>query len=471
MEEDSGKPPPRRRRPITTTAAMNALAVLLLCAAVVSGSGAAAARVDTFSFPSFDATTTRDLTAASNAWLFVDFDGYAKLNRTEGYLVLSRPINIWRPGPRGIPSLEASFNTSFTLTGTATVAFVVRLRGFGNYTSPELAVGSFASVEVGPVRSYATYGHDDNSAVGLNVTVTTNVTSATTRTIWIDYNASPSRALLDAPLGLAGRHTTETAFVGFFAAAIQDIFVGVRDWDLTVDSFEGDGKKGTKWWVILLAVLGSVAVTAAVVAAAVCYFQSTRRRRQQQLHKQPNIDPSDLAHGKHLAAQGKAGQTPFFNLPFHIFLHFTQTLHTPHTTHTPPQPLPSPPPPATASRRHRRPPPPTSAQAARRPGHARPGSRPAAPARHGRPAAPPSRQAGPRLPRATLAPQPRSRPARPAPAAAGRASCASQARAAAPARLPAAPARAGQAAPVQATQGQADAGPEVCCPRRGQPCT
>ncbi|KAF8647680.1 hypothetical protein HU200_065319 [Digitaria exilis] len=302
--------------------------LLLLCTAVVSGA-TAAARVDTFSFPSFDATTTRDLTAASNAWvlgpasqLFVNFDGYAKLNRTEGYLVLSRPVDIWRPVSSGIPSLEASFNTSFTLTTTATVAFVVlldtfwidkdtSLRGFGNYTSPELAVGSLASVEVGPVRSYATYGHDDNSAVGLNVTVTPNVTSATTRTVWIDYNAAahrvsvrvagdgeprPSRALLDAPLGLAGRRTTETAFVGFFAAAIQDIFVGVRDWDLTVDSFEGDGRKGTKWWVILLAVLGSVAVTAAVVAVAVCYFQSRRRQRrqQQQLDKQPNIDVASL---------------------------------------------------------------------------------------------------------------------------------------------------------------------------------
>ncbi|KAF8749621.1 hypothetical protein HU200_012639 [Digitaria exilis] len=292
---------------------MHRLAVVLplLCAALVSG--AAASRVDIFSYPSFDATTTQDLVAASNAWLllsasalFIRGDVFAKYNRTEGFLLLSRAVDVWRPGPTAIPALEASFHTSFKLAGVAPVAFVVlidryptlggrdSLRGSGNYSSPydgvSAAVDTLASVEVGPVRSY---GRDD-PAVGLNVTVTPNVTAAMTRTVWIDYDAAahrlsvrvagdgeprPSKALLDAPLALAGRRTTETAFVGFFAAALQDIIVGVRDWDLTVDSFRK--KRGTSWWVILLAVLGSVAATASIVTVAVCYFQCRRRRRQQ----------------------------------------------------------------------------------------------------------------------------------------------------------------------------------------------
>nr|CAB3475958.1 unnamed protein product [Digitaria exilis] len=112
-----------------------------------------------------------------------------------------------------------------------------------------------------------------------------------------------------------------------------------------------------------------------------------------------------------------------FNLHFHIFLHtslknFTRT---PHTAHFP-QPL-LPPPAASPDRRRR--------QAARR-------------------VRPPGRQ--PRLPRLPAAPgrqagQPR--PARPA-------SSASRAR----------PGPQSSAPPPSSAPGQADAGPEVCCPRR-----
>ncbi|RCV32531.1 hypothetical protein SETIT_7G010600v2 [Setaria italica] len=296
------------------TGAIHRLAVLLLCAAAAISGGAGAARVDTFSYPAFDTTTMRDLVAASNAaillpasLLFEHDDAFSEFNRTEGFLLLPGTVDVWRPGAGGALAVEASFNTSFTLTAAAPVAFVLLLdslpplhgrgglRGFANYTSPDdgvsiAAAGGLATVEAGPVRSYG----PDDPAVGLNVTVTPNVTAAS-RTVWIEYAAAghrlsvrvasageprPAMALIDAPLGLAGRRTTETASVGFFAAAIQDIVVGVRDWHLAVDSFEGGGKKGTAWWVILLAVLGSVAATAAVVTAVVCCLQSRLRRER-----------------------------------------------------------------------------------------------------------------------------------------------------------------------------------------------
>ncbi|CAN6234203.1 unnamed protein product [Urochloa humidicola] len=312
------------------TGAMRRLAVffMLFCAAAaISGAVAAAARdVDTFSYPAFDANTTWDLVVASNAsvlqpasLLFGYDDGalLSEYNRTEGFLLLATTVDVWRPGAGGVPRLEASFNTSFTLTGggggggAAAVAFVLLrdsfpplrgqggLRGFANYTSPDddvasAAAAGLASVEVGPVRSYG----PDDPAVGLNVTVTPNATAAARRTtVWIEYDAAahrvsvrvagageprPARALLDAPLDLSGRATSENAFVGFFAATIREVFVGVRDWDLAVENLDGDGKKkkGTSWWVILLAVLGSVAATAAAVTAVVCCSQSRRRRRQ-----------------------------------------------------------------------------------------------------------------------------------------------------------------------------------------------
>ncbi|KAL6653197.1 hypothetical protein ACP70R_012122 [Stipagrostis hirtigluma subsp. patula] len=285
--------------------------VLLLCAAAISIPCVAAAPggdTVTYSFPVFNATTTDSLEVATNMSilasvppLFVNLPPNLELNRSEGFLLLSHTVDVWRAGAGGVPAREASFNTSFTVEGASPVAFVVLLARYpitndlrgdaANYSSYGNATGGLAAVEVGTVGSYG----PENPAVGLNVTVTPN-TAPGARAVWIQYDAAahrlavyvagagqsrPPRALLDAPLGLANSRSTETAFVGFFAATVRDIFDGVRDWELTLDRFpgEGDGKKGTSWWVILLAVLGSVAAAAAIVAAVVCYFQSRRRRQ------------------------------------------------------------------------------------------------------------------------------------------------------------------------------------------------
>ena len=125
------------------------------------------------------------------------------------------------------------------------------------------------------------------------VTLTPNGTAAVA--VWIKYDAvahllrvyvgaaggepRPSKALIDAPFSLAAQPNTQTALVGFFAGTVRDIFIGVRDWDLTVDKLEGKKKKGTSWWVILIAVLGSVAATAAIVSVAVWCFVSRHRAK------------------------------------------------------------------------------------------------------------------------------------------------------------------------------------------------
>ncbi|RCV32530.1 hypothetical protein SETIT_7G010500v2 [Setaria italica] len=289
------------------SATMQRLVLLALCAAATSAA-ASGGDVDTYSFPAFDART-EDIVAVTNtsitglALLFgpasSSDEHYSRVNHSEGFLLLSQRVGVWRAGDvvdgGGVPEREASFNTSFSLAGSSAVAFVVLrdiyppflnrdgFRGPGNVTfAPDAAAsGGLAAVEAGAVRAYGQY----EPGVGLNVTVTPNGT-APSRTVWIEYDAAahrllvyvaagatgassrPPEALLDATIRLAaGRRTTQNASVGFFAGAVRDVIVGVRGWNMTLERLDGrisgagEGrKKGTSCAVILLVVLGSVAV-------------------------------------------------------------------------------------------------------------------------------------------------------------------------------------------------------------------
>lgn len=253
---------------------------LLLCSAAISG--VAADQVISYGIPAFNAATTVDLLAATNSTVFTFEPGRhhnAMPDRTEGFVLLRRPVRMWRAGGAGGRlALEASFNSSFTLGGAKPVAFVVlldsislgdgSLHGEANYTAS--ASSDAAAVQVGPVRSYSPDYYGD---VGLNVTVAPRGTRnpGAALAVWIEYdavahglsvyvadgsNTKPFKPLLDAPLNLfAGRRTTETAYIGFFAGVVSDVIVGVRDWNLTVDGFPeesaADGKKDT-WFVLSL---------------------------------------------------------------------------------------------------------------------------------------------------------------------------------------------------------------------------
>ncbi|XP_037462462.1 uncharacterized protein LOC119333801 [Triticum dicoccoides] len=290
-----------------------ALVLVLLCSATIMAAPAAA-DVESHSFPVLNATTTESLWVATNmsvvtpaALLFRPEQLFPEVNVSEGFLLLPKMVDVWRAGAGGLPTREASFNTSFTVESAAPpVSFVLLLDRFPTLNNPlglrgangsaagaaPNATDGLAAVEVGTVRSYA----PESPSVGLNVTVTPNGTAAPgRRAVWVEYNAvehvvrvyvaaggepRPARALLDARLSLAGQGTTQTALVGFLAARVRDIFVGVRDWDLAVDRLDTDGKKkGTPWWVILIAVIGSVAAAAAIVSLVVCSFVSRRRAR------------------------------------------------------------------------------------------------------------------------------------------------------------------------------------------------
>ncbi|KQK18074.1 uncharacterized protein LOC100845445 [Brachypodium distachyon] len=315
------------------------LLVLLsvLCVAAIS----VAADVDKYSFPAFDANTTDALVAATNRsvlqpaqLLFRGDQFFPEVNASEGFLLLAATVDVWSSGsgaddsagsvgPRIVtgpvrPAREASFNTSFTVgisSSASPVSFVILPDRYPTFNNPVGLRGANGSaqatgaepnatdglvhVQVGAVRSYEPESPD----VGLNVTITPNTTAAAVaqsapgsrRAVWIEYDAAdhrlrvylgagggesrPPRALLEEPLNLAAS-TTRDALVGFFAGAVRDAIVGVRDWDLTVDRLDdGDGKKGTSWVVILVSVLGSLAATAAIVSLVVCCLVSRRRCR------------------------------------------------------------------------------------------------------------------------------------------------------------------------------------------------
>uniref|UniRef100_A0ACD5WSN8 Uncharacterized protein n=1 Tax=Avena sativa TaxID=4498 RepID=A0ACD5WSN8_AVESA len=306
---------------------LTAIALVLLCAAAIMAAPAKE-DVDSYSFPVFNANTTDVLWVATNktvvqgaSLLFQPERPFPEVNASDGFLLLPGQVDLWRAGDDGgVPAREASFNTSFTVESSATpVSFVILLDKFPTFNNPAGLRGAngsntgavpnatadgLAAVEVGTVKSYAPESPD----VGLNVTVTPNGTAEAA--VWIEYDAvahllhvyvgaaggepRPAKALLDTPLSLAGQGTpqtspigffagqgtTQTALVGLFAGTVRDIFDGVRDWDLTVDSFDGKNKKkGTSWWVILIAVLGSVVAAAAIVSLVVWCFVSRRRAR------------------------------------------------------------------------------------------------------------------------------------------------------------------------------------------------
>ncbi|KAM0825858.1 hypothetical protein ACQ4PT_069249 [Festuca glaucescens] len=296
---------------------------------------AAAAASSSYSFPVFDGKSTADgvvvttdtAMLAPSTFLF-DAKFFPEFNQSRGFVPLSRPVAHWRDAAdsdaEGASTREeASFNTSFTIdvAHADAVAFVVLLDSFPplnrhkhgpRATDAELsdasaapnATNGVAAVEVGTVSSYG----PRSPGIGLNVTITPNRSSGASQlAVRIEYDAAAHRlcvyvddadagdprlsnnnaALLDAPLDLADRLPTRAALVGFFAATVRDVVVGVRGWDLTVDMLledQGDGQRrpsasSSTWLVILLAVGGSVAAVAVVVAASVMVYLAVSRRR------------------------------------------------------------------------------------------------------------------------------------------------------------------------------------------------
>ena len=317
--------------------------LLLLCYCCLRAAAATPASGH-HSVPAFDGRSSRDgvVVATDSAMLspatfLFDAKLFPEFNRSQGFVLLSRPVALWRAdaddeedeGSRSSIREEASFNTSFTVdvggssASADAVSFVVLLDSFPPLNrrkhappaSPDVDVSAapnatncLATVEVGTVSSYG----PRSPGVGLNVTITPNRSSGAGQlAVRIEYGAAAHQlsvyvddgaaagdprglnskpALLDTPLDLADRLPTRAALVGFFAATVRDVVVGVRGWELTVDTLPSDGQRRhdddddsassspTPWLAILLAVVGSVAAVAVVVVSVMLYKVLSRRR-------------------------------------------------------------------------------------------------------------------------------------------------------------------------------------------------
>ncbi|KAE8791936.1 hypothetical protein D1007_33567 [Hordeum vulgare] len=243
------------------------------------------------------------LHAGAGTFLF-DAQLFPEFNQSEGFVLLSRPVALWRVAADvNAVREEASFNTSFTadLEDGGSVSFVVLLDSFPplnirndkhgprwdtNGTAVPVddaavpnATNGIATVEVGSLAVRIEY-----NAAAHRLSVYAHDTAAKDSTV-----NDTAALLLDAPLDLADRLPAQAALVGFYASTVRDLVVGVHDWELAVDSLAdgdvvGDGPRrhstssSSSWLVILLAVLGSVAAVAAVVVSVMVYLVVARRR-------------------------------------------------------------------------------------------------------------------------------------------------------------------------------------------------
>ncbi|KAF6988180.1 hypothetical protein CFC21_005753 [Triticum aestivum] len=314
------------------------LLLLQLSAAVASFSG-----YSYYSFPVFDGKATTDgVVVATNssmlapATFLFDAQIFPEFNQSEGFVLLYRPVALWRVAPDDDDVREeASFNTTFTVDvdggGSDAVSFVVLLdsfpplnsrnerhgprRGTNGSALPAALLSATNGLFAVEVSTVSSYGPRPPPGVGLNVTITPNRSSlgadTTQLAMRIEYDAAAHRlsvyahdaaagdppvndteALLDAPLDLADRLPTQAALVGFFASTVRDLVVGVHDWELTVDALPDDADGGTRrqkddqstspssssWLVILLAVLGSAAAAGLAVFSVMVYLVVTRGR-------------------------------------------------------------------------------------------------------------------------------------------------------------------------------------------------
>ncbi|TVU23652.1 hypothetical protein EJB05_26031, partial [Eragrostis curvula] len=278
-------------------AAAHRLALLLCIFCAV-----AAGQVITRSIPAFNASTDNQYYIVLTKYgfdierIFSSYDNfktYAGSKTSKGFVFVLNGVNFWRSG------VEASFSTSFTLVaGAAPVSFVVSMAHLTNASmaprGPDLTNARAAGLAFVEVSGLAT-GFSCLSDAGLNVTV--SPTGAGGRAVWVDYSAAvqrlcvyvtragepkPANYLLNIsmPHGVEGNCTSATAPVGFFAAKVGDVMVGVRDWNLTVDlNLPVDHSKGPNTLVVVLsAVLGSVAAIAISTTALYFYFNSKYRR-------------------------------------------------------------------------------------------------------------------------------------------------------------------------------------------------
>jgi hypothetical protein len=129
-----------------------------------------------------------------------------------------------------------------------------------------------------------------------NITIATDdMVSATNYTVWIEYDGvgrsisvymvvqgkpKPATPVLAAPLDLS-QHVPEHAYIGFSGSTGAAYELNcILDWTLWIETIPEDEVK--KWWIVLVAVVGSVGVAGIAIAAFFLARISRARRAVEQ---------------------------------------------------------------------------------------------------------------------------------------------------------------------------------------------
>jgi hypothetical protein len=141
-------------------------------------------------------------------------------------------------------------------------------------------------LDIGTVVSNVTANLAD-----FNITIANQEKNAVNYTLWIEYDGvgrnitvymgaqgkpKPATPVLAAPLDLS-EHVPEDAYIGFSGSTGANFELNcILDWTLSIEAFPEEKEK--KWWIILVAVVGSVGVVGVAVATFFVVRISRARR-------------------------------------------------------------------------------------------------------------------------------------------------------------------------------------------------
>lgn len=175
-------------------------------------------------------------------------------------------------------------NATLQAAGPAANRFVaVEFDTFNQSYDPS---DNHVGLDIGSVVSNATANLAD-----FNITVATHAKNAANYTVWIEYDGvarhiavymgaqgkpRPATPVLAAPLDLS-EHVPEQAYIGFSGSTGATYELNcILDWTMWIQIFPEEKEK--KWWIVLVAVVGSVGVVAVAIAAFFLARMSRARR-------------------------------------------------------------------------------------------------------------------------------------------------------------------------------------------------
>ncbi|KAM0856754.1 hypothetical protein ACQ4PT_048907 [Festuca glaucescens] len=175
-------------------------------------------------------------------------------------------------------------NATMQAAGPAANRFVaVEFDTFNQSYDPS---DNHVGLDIGSVVSNATANLAD-----FNITIATHPKNSANYTVWIEYDGvgrnitvymgaqgrpRPATPVLAAPLDLS-EHVPEHAYIGFSGSTGAAYELNcILDWTLWIETFPEDKVK--KWWIVLVAVVGSVGVAGVAIVAFFLARMSRARR-------------------------------------------------------------------------------------------------------------------------------------------------------------------------------------------------